>query len=122
MDGPEGVEDIASLRSGDAAAALTARGFAETTVERGVDSDAVRQITVPAGKCVGLVVAGDEGLADVDLVALEGAGERIASDTGPAPWASISWCAGDEAESVRFEVIPYAGQGAVELRWMERTP
>ena len=119
VDAPPSITEVATLRAEGATAALLARGFELERVETHPEGPGEHQVTIPAGECVGLVVAGDVGLQDIDLVAVDGAGERVASDTGPAPWASIAPCADVETE-LSVEVVPYRGDGAVVLHWLRR--
>ncbi|MFT5358418.1 MAG: hypothetical protein ACI9KE_005656 [Polyangiales bacterium] len=121
VDAPPSITDVATLRAEGATAALVARGFEQERVETHPHASVERQVRIPAGECVGLVVAGDADLEDIDLIAVDSEGERVASDTGRAPWASIAPCAGDEDLELTIELVPYRGDGAVVLHWLRRT-
>lgn len=122
VNAPAAIADVATLRAEGAEAALVARGFERERVENHPHASIERELRVPAGECIGLVVAGDAGLADIDLIAVDGEGERVASDTGPAPWASIAPCAQDEDLELSVELVPYRGDGPVVLHWLRHRP
>jgi hypothetical protein len=69
--------------------------------------------------------AGAESLRDVDLELRDADGRVLASDSGPAPHATLGWCAPEEAlvpVPLAWEAIAYAGGGSVTVRLLEGPP
>jgi hypothetical protein len=66
--------------------------------------------------CWRAVAVGGAGILDLDAF-LRDDGALVASDTGPAPWASVERCpaAGDEI----VELVAYRGEGQAIVRWVE---
>lgn len=100
---------VATARAVDAASPIQRR----LTLEEGERA----RIEVPA--CVVAVAGGEEGVEDVDLQLVGPDGELLASDTGPASWASIRHCPEDGEVSVALEVVVYRGHGEVLVEWHE---
>ncbi len=122
---PRAISDLRELRLEEATASLRARGFApveqlERSLEEGERSTI--DLEVPPQRCVAVAAAGDVSVEDVDVFLRTPAGDLVASESGPAPYASVMRCAGDEAESLVAEVVMYRGSGAVLVAELEDTP
>jgi hypothetical protein len=117
LGAPAEVDDLAELRAEASRAALEQRGYRLIREQR-LEGEAIEEpMTVPAG-CVGYVVAGGEGVGDVDLLLRNDDGRLLTADTGPEPWASLERCDEDDplsAGTARLEIVPFTGEGSVLL-------
>jgi len=77
--------------------------------------------TVQAGQCVGFAAGGDAELEDLDLFLRSDAGELLASDTGPAPWASLRYCASEHMQ-LSLELVAYRGAGQCVVERLDPAP
>lgn len=121
---PSGIDSLQALRLEEATAPYRARGYAErmrvsTTLE---ESGRIRrQLTLDAGSCIAVVVAGADGVRDVDLFLRDMSDELSASDTGPAPHATVSRCA-EHRETLSLEIVMQEGAGRVEALVLQSEP
>ena len=74
---------------------------------------------IEVGGCIEAVAGGVLGVEDVDLLLLGPDGEPLASDTGPASWAMVRYCAEDAPVDAVLEVVVYRGRGEVLVEWHE---
>ena len=96
-------------------AAVEARGFRLVRAER-LDDEALEEVRSVPGGCVAYVVAGGEGLRDVDLLLRNDEGRLLTADTGPEPWASLERCDDPPTPgTARLEIVPFTGEGTVLL-------
>lgn len=116
---PPEIRDVASLRAEEPIASLIARGYHPVARERIRAERTIRRLPSFRG-CVALVVAGDAGVEDIDLVVLDAESQRVASDTGPAPWARVAVCDEEHPTASQFAIVPYRGEGEVVVQWLER--
>lgn len=123
---PRSIDGIESLRLAEASAPFRARGYGaretfQVELEEGGRSS--RAVGVPAGRCVALIAAGAEGLRDIDLRVLDIAGNALASDAAPQPFASASLCApADASLTLTLEVVAYAGSGRASIAILDDAP
>ncbi len=121
---PRSVRTTRALRLDEARAALLERGYRSTSAREETLAEGERQdvdFPVRAGTCAALAVAGDPGLADVDLFLHDATTKLLARDSGPAPFASISRCA-EADEALRVEILAYRGSGSVAIERLEAQP
>lgn len=107
--------DLAELR------AATARAVdVESPSRRRMSLEEGERARLDVMGCIEAVVGGDDGVEDVDLQLVGPDGELLASDTGPAPWASIRHCPEEGVPvSAALEVVVYRGRGEVLVEWHE---
>jgi hypothetical protein len=123
---PASIDDVVALRLAEAGAPFRARGYVsreafEVDLEEGARS--VHVLSVPAGRCVAMIAAGAGGLRDVDLQVLDAAGNALASDSAPQPFASASACAPEDASlTLSLEVVAYAGAGRASIAILDDAP
>lgn len=119
LGGPPGITELAQLRAEGSRAALEERGFRlqreETLVGEAIDAP----LPVPPG-CVAFVIAGGEGLADVDLLLRNDEGRLLIGDTGPEPWAVVERCDEEPVAAARLQIVPFTGEGPVLLQHFVR--
>lgn len=118
---PAQVGGLRALRLEELAAAYRHRGFDQRrrwSVALGPGERQERAIPVEAGRCIAVVAAGDEGARDVDLLLRTVAGVLSATDSGSAPYATVSRCV-EEAETVVVEIVLERGRGVVELAHLD---
>jgi hypothetical protein len=121
---PRSIRTARALRLDEARAALVDRGYRNASMRELALSEGephVVDFPVRAGMCAALIVAGDLGLADVDLFLRDDTSTLLARDSGPAPFASVSRCA-ETDEALRVEVLAYRGSGSVAVERLEATP
>jgi len=77
------------------------------------------RFALQAGRCIRAAAAGSASVEDVDLLLRDAAGEAVASDTGPAPWATVTYCAPEDTppRPLSLETRLYRGSGEVLLQW-----
>ncbi len=111
--------DVAQVRLAAAAARKWGEASDVRTERLVLDEGEHARFALPAGRCVVAAVGGSASVEDADLVLRDGTNEPLASDTGPAPWATITWCAdGDvQATGLALEASLYRGSGEVLLQW-----
>lgn len=113
---PEAIDSLRGLRLEEAAAPYRQRAY---TLRRrfafSLDAGerARRVMQVERGRCVAVVVAGDDGIRDVDLFLRETDDELVASDSGPAPYAVVTHCAEEAPRNFTLEVSTARGGGSV---------
>jgi hypothetical protein len=120
---PDEATTVQRLRLLEAAAAFVARGYrSEGVIEHLLTAGEAWTTTteVPASSCLMLTAAGGQALEDVDLFLRDEAGRVIASDTGPAAWASVSRCV-DEPTRFELQILAYRGSGPVMIETFRRT-
>lgn len=121
---PPAIRDVAALRLEEATHVQRARGYAEVervhlSFEEGQEER--RTFKLASGRCAALAVAGDDGIEDVDLFLRGEEGQLLASESGPAPWATVTRCA-NERESIALDIVAYRGAGDVTLVRLEGEP
>jgi len=121
---PAETVDVRALRLEEATAALRDRGFESAPLEvlhleEGTAHRA--RLTIPVGRCVAVAVAGEEGVADVDVLLRDREGRLLASSSGPEAYAAVTRCAEDGTIAVVLEVVAYRGSGAVTLQRLDGT-
>jgi len=70
---------------------------------------------------VGFAAGGDANVEDLDLFLRSEAGDLLASDTGPAPWAALRYCVAQDMGAV-LELSAYRGSGDVVVDRLEGVP
>lgn len=111
--------DVAEVRLAAAAPRELSEAPDAHTARRTLDEGERAGVVLPPGRCAEAAVGGSASVADVDLVLRDEAGEPVASDTGPAPWATVAYCAEEDAPAsgLTLETSLYRGSGEVLLRW-----
>jgi hypothetical protein len=121
---PVGVRTVAELRMLEAEQPLAARGYVEVAAGAPTLATDERFETIaeiPAGACIAVIAAGEEGVSDLDLFVRDASRETLlASDTGPAAHAAVSRCAEAAPERVHIELVVYHGDGEVLWRIIRR--
>ena len=123
---PVDVLDLASLRIEPLRALEERRGLDVTIHRERLDAEQpssfFRTLPVPREGCVAVVAAGGRGIDDLDLLLRAEDGSMVASDTGPAPWATLRRCVSDDdvppTGSWELDLRVYRGAGPVLLEWM----
>ena len=111
---PDGIDSLHSLRLEEATAPYRSRGYVErmrVSTDLEESGRLRRQINLAPGSCIAAAAAGAEGARDVDLFLRDPSDELSASDSGPAPHATVSRCA-EEREALTLEIVMYAGSGS----------
>ncbi|GAB4204342.1 MAG: hypothetical protein OHK0013_19180 [Sandaracinaceae bacterium] len=125
---PRDVTDVRTMRLVELSAEPRARGYVEReqhALELGSGGREGRSTTLAPGRCLAIVAAGAESLRDVDLELRGADGRVLASDSGPAPHATLGWCAPEQALGpvpLAWEAVAYAGEGSVTVRLLEGPP
>jgi hypothetical protein len=130
--GREGSYALALLRAPAEIASVRALRLEEATARYRIDNyeerarvEATgalrRDLVVEAGTCAVVAAAGGEGVEDLDLFLRRG-DELVASDSGPAPFASVLRCAAEEDEQLTVELALYRGVGEVSLVLLAAVP
>ena len=121
---PEGAHAVQEVRLMEAERELLAR--TPQRVARQVhELDEQDPLSLPqrlsAGTCVGFAAGGDATVEDLDLFLRSEAGDLLASDTGPAPWAALRYCVAQDMGAV-LELSAYRGSGDVVVDRLEGVP
>lgn len=122
---PDSIEDVQSLRLEEATASFRGRGYSKQMTLRtslGEGERLARTFQLAAGRCMAFAAAGDQHVEDLDLFLRSRAGQLVASESGPAPWAAVSRCAEDAIEALEMEVVLYGGEGEVAITRMTQHP
>jgi hypothetical protein len=125
---PREVSDVRTLRLVELSAEPRSRGYTdreEHTLELAASGRDGRSFMLAPGRCLVLAAAGAESLRDVDLELRDADGRVLASDSGPAPHATLGWCAPEDAIApvpLTWEVIAYRGSGSVTVRLLDGPP
>jgi hypothetical protein len=125
---PREVLDVRTLRLIEHTAEPRSRGYVvreERSVELDEGGRSGEGTTLPPGRCLVVAAAGTEALRDVDLELRDADGRVLASDSGPAPHATLGWCApsdGVEPIALSWVAVAYAGQGSVTVQLLEGPP
>lgn len=121
---PRTVADDRTLRLDEARAPLALRGYRVVQSSEVVVVQGERRalpLSITAGHCAAVAVAGESSLRDVDLFLRDGDGRLLARESGPAAFASVSRCAQADEDLV-VEVVAYQGGGAVTVEQLEGAP
>jgi hypothetical protein len=115
---PDAVSSLRELRLEEATSIYSARGYAgfttlNATLGRGERFE--QNLAVPAGRCVAVVAAGDDGVEDLDLFMRDAERMLLTSDSAPAPYAAVARCS-DQDEDLSLEMLMFRGAGSVRAR------
>jgi hypothetical protein len=121
---PRAITTDNALRLDEARAPLVARGYRVTQSSEVALAEGERRalpLSIAAGTCLAIAAAGDSSLRDVDLFLRDADGRLLASESGPAAYASVSRCAQAEEDLV-IEVVAYQGAGTVTVEQLAGAP
>ncbi len=114
---PSEITALRALRIEEVTAAYRLRGFEETRRWTAALEERERfrgEIVVEGGRCVAVAAAGDEGARDVDVFLRDVDGTLSASDSGSAPYATVSRCA-PTRQALVVDLLIERGSGGVEI-------
>ncbi|MCA9607628.1 MAG: hypothetical protein KC619_18600 [Myxococcales bacterium] len=118
---PSEITDLRALRLEEVTAAYRLRGYESRrrwTASLEERERFRREIVVEPGRCVAVAAAGDEGARDVDLFLRDLEDELSASDSGNAPYATVSRCA-ESRQPLVIDLVIERGSGDIELLVLE---
>jgi hypothetical protein len=118
---PETIQTLQGLRLEEATAPYRLRGYVESislATELAQGGRFTHPLVLAPQRCVALAAAGDDGVTDLDLFLRTGAGELVASESGPAPHAAVHRCT-TTGEELSLEVAMYGGRGNVSILGLE---
>ena len=124
VSAPRAIRAARALRLDEARAPFVDRGYRVAQSSEVVVAQGERRtmpLSIAAGTCAAVAVAGESSLRDVDLFLRDGDGRLLARESGPAAYAAVSRCAQIDEDLV-LELVAYQGAGAVMIEQLEGVP